>query len=284
MNSVRLIRRRVRSSKNISQITRAMELVSASKMKKAQNLAVLGRPYAQKIMEATQALAEKTEREKHPLLKENKAGKILVVLISTNKGLCGALNTNLFRAVFNWFNKDDVDYLTLGRKGERFVVRTGKTLVADFSLNLPFVASVSAVSDFIVKSYLKEIYREVFLSYNNFVSILRQTPAKKRILPIEFTVFPEEGKFGSGLGEFIIEPSPKIILEALLPHYLEVEIRLAILEAEASEHSARMLAMKNATDNALELIKELTLEYNKARQQAITYEIADMVTARMAVE
>jgi len=286
MASKRLIRRRIRSAKNITQITRAMQLVAASKMKKAQTLALSGRPYAQKILEMTREFATRTERERHPLLKKIMLEKKLVVLISTNKGLCGALNANLFRAVLEWFGKEDVGYITLGKKGEGFVIRTGRELIADFSKNPPFIKNVSAITNLVMENYLEGIFGQVFLVYNNFISAFSQIPTKEKILPIELEESwkEEEKNTQDAIGEFLIEPNKEAVLEALLPHYLEVQIRAAILEAEACEHSARMLAMKNATDNAIELTRQLTLDYNRARQQTITYEIADMVTARMAVE
>lgn len=283
MANIRLIRRRIKAARNISQITRAMEMVAASKMKKAQESALSSKPYAQKIYEATGELISKIKIEPahYPLLRRNLAAKILVIFISSNKGLCGSLNSNLFRHLALWFpDKTTVDFVTLGKKGEAFVLRTGRNLLAEFS-DHPYLESIGALINLIVASYTKEEYGQVCLVYNNFLSILNQTPVKKMILPITLAT---ESQSTSGLGEFLIEPDIHKLLTALLPHYLEVEVRAAILEAQASEHSARMMAMKAATDNAKELMEGLTLEYNKMRQQLITYEIADMVTARGAVE
>lgn len=285
MANIRLIRRRIKSADNISQITRAMEMVAASKMKKAQDQANLGKPYAEKIYHAVRELGSHIEKKLHPLLSSgNPNGKLLVIVISTNKGLCGGLNTNLLRSINNWWtDKKDTDFISVGKKSESFLVRQGKSLMADFSQKVPFTESVPAITQIIVDGFISGNYREIYLVYNTFLTALKQIPTKKIILPI--TAFEQaetvpESKFT----EFIIEPSVNDILSNLLPHYLENQVRSAIYEAEASEHSARMIAMKNATDAAQDFMQELTLLYNKARQEKITYEIADMVTARMAVE
>ncbi len=285
MANIRLIKRRIRSARNISQITRAMEMVAASRMKKAQEKAVNGKPYAQKIYEITDKLAKRTKADKEisPLLKqERKEGKNLVIVISTNKGLCGGLNTNLFRSLKNWFPEtENTDYLTLGKKGEAFIVRSGRNLVADFSETV-FLESVGAVADLAISGFVEGKYRQVYLTFNNFFSILKQIPTKQVILPIGS--LETEGSPTNDEADSIIEPNIRSFFDSLLPYYLEVQIRAAILEAEASEYSARMMAMKAATDNAKELMSFLSLEYNKIRQQLITYEIADIVTAREAMQ
>lgn len=285
MANIRLIKRRIRSARNISQITRAMEMVAASRMKKAQEKAVSGKPYAQKIYEITGKLAKRTKADKElsPLLKqERKIEKNLVILISTNKGLCGGLNTNLFRSMKNWFPKEvATDYITLGKKGEAFCVRSGRNLVADFS-KTSFLESVGALTNLAVAGFVQNKYHQVYLVFNSFLSILKQIPTRQIILPIGF-LETEESKTSDD-SDLIIEPDAFSFLNSLLPYYLEVQVRAAILEAEASEYSARMMAMKAATDNAKELMSLLSLEYNKIRQQLITYEIADIVTAREAIQ
>lgn len=285
MANIRLIKRRIKSANNISQITRAMEMVAASKMKKAQEKAILGKPYAEKIYEAVQELASHIDKKRHPLLSPgNPDGRILIIIVSTNKGLCGGLNTNLFRQLNNWWGKEkNVDYATIGKKGQSFIVRRGKHLIADFSEKTPFTDSVGALTDLLVDGFYKGTYKEIYLVYNTFLTVLKQIPTKKMIAPI---LSFEESKAENSVkfSEFVIEPSVDDVLSSLLPHYIENHIRTAIYEAEASEHSARMIAMKNATDSALDFTAELTLLYNKARQEKITYEIADLVTARLAVE
>jgi len=285
MANIKLIKRRIKSAQNIAQITRAMEMVAASKMKKAQEVALLGKPYADKIYQVTRELAARTSKQYHPLLSEgNKNGKILIILISTNKGLCGALNTNLFRFVSNSFSVSGaLDFINVGKKGQNFIVKTGKKLIADFSDKVPFDENVPALTQLIVDGFIQGTYKEVHLCFNSFINALKQMPTKKMILPISVLTSNEEVSTIPKY-EFIIEPSVDDVLEYLLPHYLENQIRSAIYEAEASEHSARMIAMRNATDAAADLLDELTLVFNKIRQEKITYEIADMVTARLAVE
>ncbi|MDO8452094.1 MAG: ATP synthase F1 subunit gamma [bacterium] len=286
MANERRIKRRIKSAKNIAQITRAMQMVAASKMRKAQSAAVSGRPYAEKIKEMVDTFASNIDEAKHPLLGTSTAGTPLVILISTNKGLLGGLNTSLFRALGVWFPEGALDrcsFVTLGSKGEHFLSMFKRKLIADFSLRFPFSDSIPALTTLVTEGYLRHDWNEVFLVYSNFISALRQEPTRKRLLPIaELTHHADRGSAHTPL-EFLVEPSLDEILDPLLFHYLENQIRDAILEGEASEHSARMLAMKSATDNAKELVGALTLEYNKARQEKITYEIADMVTARLAV-
>lgn len=278
MANSRLIKRRIKSAQNITQITKAMEMVAASKMKKAQEKAVLGKPYAERIYLLTKELAQHTERDLHPLLfLGNPEGRTLVVLISTDKGLCGSLNTNLFRLMEKVLKEESpVDFITCGKKGQNFIVRTGSNLVASTG-NIPAITSMA------VDGFINGQYKEVYLAFNTFFTAFRQIPTKKLILPIA-SFAPTEGPGEIKFPEFVVEPHIFDILEHLLPLYLENQIRSAILEAEACEQSARMMAMKTATDAAFDLMMDLTLIYNKARQEKITSEIADIVTARLAVE
>lgn len=286
MASIRLIRRRIKTARNIAQITKAMQLVAASKMKKAQTQAQAGKIYAERIYGIVRRLARKVYFHEHPLLHGPRrlTGKRLVVLISSNKGLCGALNANLFRFVLQQY--PDIkrhDFVTVGKKGAGLVARSRVNLKADFSQTLPFSLAVPALTQLVTSQYLVNLYDGVDLIFSEFISALKQIPKRKAILPLAFEAseLTPEGETSS---EPLVEPSQEAVFEALLPHYLENQIRDAILEAEASEHSARMVAMQNATDNALSFIYDLTLLYNKARQEKITYEISDMVTARLAVE
>lgn len=287
--SEKKIKRRIRSAKNISQITRAMQMVAASKLRRAQEKALAGKPYALEILRLVREARAQVSEDAHPLLKEKGEGEEkLVILVSTNKGLCGSLNSDLFRKVDEWFPKDaKTSFVTLGTKGEAFVVRSGRPLVADFSQN-GFLDNVPALSRMVIEGFLAGTYAEVWVSYTEFISALKDRPSRVKLLP--FTRQPEmqeeeaeEEKTGQDETEILVEPSYDAVLETLLPHVIEIEIRTAIIESEAAEHAARMLAMKNATDNANELIEGLTLVANKIRQEAITNEIADMVTARMAV-
>ncbi|MBI3577658.1 ATP synthase F1 subunit gamma [Candidatus Gottesmanbacteria bacterium] len=283
MANIRLIKRRIRSVKNIAQITKAMQLVAASKMRKAQEAANSGRRYAEKIAEMVTRLAWAVDISQHPLLvTPPPTGKKLVIVISTNKGLCGGLNTNLFRFFFKEYAKPSAhEYLTIGQKGTLLLERMRLPVVADFSTTIPFLNNVPALTELVVQKYIAGGFEGVDIVYSDFVSALRQNPKKRVLLPLSIA-----GSAGTqqSLGQYLIEPTPEEVLNFLIPHYIENQIRDALLQAEASEHSARMIAMKNATDNALSLRDELTLVYNRARQEKITYEILDIVTARLAVE
>lgn len=287
MSSIRIIKRRIKSTQNIAKITKAMEMVAASKMKKSQTAALSGKPYAEMVYQATIELAMRTDRELHPLLNPgNPQGKILAILISSNKGLCGGLNTNLFRQLLTWFGKNkEIDYISLGKKGQNYIVRANNNLIADFSQKIPFTDNVSALTQVLVDGFIQGKYKEVYLIFNSFINAIKQIPIKKIILPL-ISLKPDSGQIQeeNKLSEFLIEPTIDEVLDSLLPHYLENQVRAAIYESEASEHAARMIAMRNATDAAMDFMSELTLEFNKIRQEKITFEIADIVTARLAVE
>jgi F-type H+-transporting ATPase subunit gamma len=286
MASIRILRRRIKSAKNIAQITKAMELVAASKMKKAQAAALSGKLYAQKIYEMVIRSSGSVDMSIHPYLTKPNVltGKRLVILISTNKGLCGGLNSNLFRFYIRTFpTLSAIDTITIGKKGAETVVRLGGKLLADFSTP-PFIGSVPALTELFTKEYLRGAYDGVDIVSNEFKSALQQHPRIKTLLPLTISSIDTEGAQAAKTQESLIEPSKKELFDSLLPHYIENQLRDAILQAEASEHSARMVAMRNATDNALSLIDELTLVYNKERQANITFEIADLVTARLAAE
>lgn len=284
MANIRLIKRRIKSARNIAQITRAMELVAASRMRKAQQAAVAGKAYAQKIYEMVLRLAPRVDGEHHPLLAKPKilTGTRLVIVIATNKGLCGGLNSNLFRFVGREYPQMGRQrYVVLGKKAVFFLSRIAQEqLVADFSQTVPFTLAVPALTSMVSDEYTGGRGDGVDLVYSEFVSALKQNPRKKTILPLSIEGVTGERKER----DMLIEPDPERVFAALLPHYLENQIRDAILQAEASEQSARMVAMRNATDNATGLMEDLTLAYNKARQEKITYEITDMVTARLAVQ
>ncbi|HLD25069.1 MAG TPA: ATP synthase F1 subunit gamma [Patescibacteria group bacterium] len=287
MANIRLIKRRIKSAKNIAQITKAMELVAAAKMKKAQATALAGKLYAQKIYDMVMRLAKRTDYRNHPLLTTPElTGKRLIVLLSTNKGLCGGLNTSLFRFFMKQYPQtDNYDVITIGKKGADFVTRLGRSVKADFSDTTPWERVVPALVDYLTKEFLSGTYDAVDLVSTEFLSVTKLVPRGKTLLPLTITeVAAAEPERDEGTYEFLIEPSVEAVFNALLPHYVENQIRDAVLQSEAAEHSARMIAMHNATDNAHSLQDDLTLVYNKARQEKITYEITDMVTARLAVE
>lgn len=312
------IRRRIKSAHNIKKITRAMQMVAASKMKKAQEKAMAGKVYAQIIFGMAGDLAKKSDHKLHPLLlrkdeevvpEEYQAPKQLVVIVSTNKGLCGALNTNLFKFVESWYKKQrgiQTDFVTIGKKGQAFVMYLKAQYIADFSEGSSFTDNISAVTRLLEEKFVTKEYDSVWVAYSDFETALSQKPVLKKLLPISLQelVDPENVKiWETGVGkkveqvspeedrvegreeeEFLIEPSIKDVLNALLNSYVEIQLRDAILESEASEYSARMVAMKNATDNAGELIDVLTLDYNKARQASITNELLDITTAKLGLE
>lgn len=280
MANTRELRRRIKSVKNTSQITRAMEMVAAVKMRKAQDQAVSGRPYSQNLSSALERLLPRVDTQEHPLLVGNESTKVGIILLTTDKGLVGALNTNIMRTVLAsqaW--PGSVAFYTVGKKGRSFVVRTGKQLVADFE-NLDAVSFRQAVqvSKLVTEAFLAGEVGEVYLIYPQFVSTIKQEPRKVKLLPIDID------SPGVQHGEFIYEPNVDALLDSLLSHNIQIRIYQALLETKASEHSSRMVAMKNATDNAKELVEDLNLTYNQTRQAAITKEILEISTAVAAME
>ncbi len=302
MANLRDIRRRIKSVKNTAQITKAMQLVAASKMKKAQDQAMAGRPYADLLNDVLVNLKEQTNEEDHPLLKENEGDKELVILVSTDKGLCGGLNTNLFRIVSE-NSPENVDYVTVGRKGAQFLARSKKELLADFKIDdpVPFLES-KQISEFATEKFLSGEYARVRVAFTNFVNTMTQEPMIETLLPISPIDLGRDKDFvGMGPGHepgasdlpedphaeyggYIFEPSPSAVLDTTVPQYVNYQLYQMILESRASEHSARMVAMKAATDNANDMIKDLTLDYNKQRQAAITAELLEITTAMRALE
>jgi F-type H+-transporting ATPase subunit gamma len=287
MASTRDIRRRIKSVKNTRQITKAMELVAASKMKKAQQAALAGRPYAELLAEMLAALADRVEQSKHPFLAARPVKTRGILLVTTDKGLCGPLNSNLFKLVVEI--KEPAKYVAIGRKGAQFLARTKRALLADFAANdrVPF-AQVKQVAEFLVKQYLEGVVDTVELIWPRFKNTLVQLPAQLPLLPLQNlrrAIDDLHAHAGTQPGkrddrEILFEPSAAVVLDALLPLYLNREIYEHVLEAKASEHSARMVAMKTAKDNATNLLDDLTLDYNKARQAGITAEILEIAAAQ----
>jgi len=210
-------------------------------------------------------------------------GKKLIIFITSNKGLCGAFNFNLFRFLLKNFNLKEVDFITVGKKGAAFISNIGGKIIADFS-RLPLIDHVSPIFQASLAGFLNKEYQIVYLVYNQFISSLKFQSVKKTLLPIKKEELCEGEIVKPWIKDFLIEPKSIQIIDELLKSYLEEKIRGAILESEAAEHSARMIAMKNATDNAQEVINDLTLLRNKVRQTKITYELLDMVTAKESIE
>ena len=293
MPSTRDIRRRIRSVKNTAQITRAMQMVAASKMRKAQQAAVAGRPYAALMNEVLAMTTVRAMTFKHPLMEIRPIGRRAVILVSTDRGLCGALNGNLFREVVK-FNADTTTFITAGKKAAQFIARTKRTLAAEFTYkDTPQFGEARAISMFAQDLFLKGEMDAVDILFTSFISTLNQQPKAVPFLPVgkieavkighDGTQMAESLEKGAATDVFEFEPDETTVLGALLPHSLNFHVHQILLEARASEHSARMVAMKNATDNAQQLIKGLTLEYNKLRQSNITNELLEIATAQMAV-
>jgi len=283
------IRRRIKSIRNIGQLTKAMQMVAASKMRRAQQQALAGRPYAGLMNTVLVSLQKRTDPRLHPLLEIREVKKELVLIISTDKGLAGALNTNLFREVAN-FDQAKAAFVVTGKKARQFVARTKRELLADFELkDAPSFVETKAVSKFCTEKFLNREVDKVSVLYTHFINTVSQRSVIQTLLPISALELPAGEKAEGGaeavdpmLG-YVFEPSAELVLDAVLPYYIQYLVYEMILDARASEHSARMVAMKNATDNAKEFIKDLTLEYNKMRQASITTELLEIATAQMAL-
>jgi F-type H+-transporting ATPase subunit gamma len=283
------IRRRIKSIRNTAQITKAMQMVAASKMRKAQQHALAGRPYAALMNKVFVSLQRRTDPRSHPLLAVRPLNKELVLIISTDKGLCGALNTNLFREAAN-FDSDKTTFLVTGKKARQFIARTKRELLADFELkDSPSFVEAKPISKFCIEKFLRREVDKVSVLYMHFINTINQRTVVQTLLPISsFDLAKGEATQTEGhavdpmLG-YIFEPNAEVVLDLMLPYYISFEVFQMILDARASEHSARMVAMKNATDNANQFIKDLTLEYNKMRQAGITTELLEIATAQMAL-
>ncbi len=284
MANLRDIRRRIKSVKNTAQITRAMQLVAAAKMKKAQDQALAGRDYSKQLNAVLSDISVNfSEEASHPLLQVREGGRELVLVISTDKGLCGPLNTNLAKKLRTAVSAD-ADYVTVGRKLRIMLEKLQKDILADFSVKdpVPF-AEARAIASFLSKQFLDGKYDKVSIAYTRFVNTLSQVPEVVTLLPVQP---PEvvEGAAAREEADYLFEPTPADVLASILPLYVNFLVYQALLESRATEHSARMVAMKAATDNAKKFIKELTLQYNKVRQAAITAELLEITTAMKAME
>src|SRR2546421_2242722 len=291
MPSTRDIRRRIKSVKNTKQITKAMQMVAASKMRRAQQAALAGRPYATLMNEVLAEVSHHAGDFTHPLMEKREGNKACVIVVGTDKGLCGALNSNLMREAAK-FDKASTVYITAGRKASQFIARTKRSLAAEFTYkDAPLFSEARAISKFARDLFSKGDADRVDVLFTNFISTLNQRPEVFPLLPVGELKGVTAGVHGhatqdkllKGANEFIFEPGVEAVLGALLPHYLNFQIYQILLEAKASEHSSRMVAMKNATDNAEQLIKDLTLEYNKLRQANITRELLEITSAAMAM-
>lgn len=286
MPSLVAIRRRIKSAKNISQITKAMEMVSASKMKRAQDAALASRPFADKLETIISNIANSNSGNLHPLMRQvSEPRNAMLIVVSTNKGLCGGLNVNLFRHIHHWADQESAHHklhLVHVHKKARSPMPTKKNheLIAVFHElgERPSFEESRGISKLAIDKFLAEEVDEVFIAYPRFVSTLQNEPTIKRILPVTNAV-----KSTASSTDYTFEPSTKDLLQELVPYQIEMSIYQILIDASASEHSARMVAMKAASDNANDLIDNLTLDYNQARQSAVTTELLDATTARMAL-
>jgi F-type H+-transporting ATPase subunit gamma len=292
MPNPRDIRRRIRSVSNTAQITRAMQMVAATKMRKAQQAALAGRPYASLMNEVLAEAAPRIIAFKHPLMEVRSVKRRAVIMVSTDKGLCGALNSNLFHEAAK-FDENPAMFITVGRKAAQFIARTQRELTAEFTCkDTPQFGDARAICKCAQDLFLEGRVDVVDVLFTNFISTLSQRPDVMPFLPVGKIKTVTAGVHVQAPAEelpevaavpYAFEPGEEEVLGELLPHGLNFKIYQILLEAKASEHSARMVAMKNATDNANQLIKDLTLEYNKLRQTNITRELLEIATAQMAM-
>lgn len=287
MPTPREIKRRIQSIRNTSQITRAMEMVAASKMRRAQQAVTASRPYSERLRlmigDLAAMAAADEEQNEFPLLERREINRSQLMIVTADRGLAGAFNSNVIRRATQFMREreegyENIDVVAIGRKGRDFMNRFGQPMVADFT-NLPDRLSIDDVRPMIQvasEDFISGKVDAVYAVYTQFINTLRQEPRVLQILPIE----PQEDT--GEVHDYIFEPDPAAVLNALLPRYIEVQIYQTLLESVASEHSARMVAMRNATDNAKEIQDELTMTYNKARQAQITAEVSEIAAGAVA--
>ena len=293
MPSTRDIRRRIKSVKNTRQITRAMELVAASKMKKAQEMAIAGREYAYLLADILASISNRLTDVSHPLLESREVKTRGILLMTTDRGLCGPLNSNLFRIISEI--SEPAKYVSVGRKGTQFLGRTQQPLIADFGIDDSVAfGDILVVAEFMVTQFLEGEIDTVEVLFPRFINTLIQEPTLVQLLPLpDLTEMIRNLRKAASRGgeekkpllddrQMLFEPDLAGLLKAILPLYVNREIYQWALSTKASEHSARMVAMKTAKDNASHLLDDLTLEYNKARQAAITQEILEIAAATAA--
>lgn len=301
----REIRRKIKSIKNTRQITKAMELVAASKMRRAVANTVALRPYARMAQAILRNLSDKTQETAHPLLQKRDVKNVLVVVVTPDRGLCGGLNTQLFRKVNEYLNAEKkkgnppkISFVAVGKKAKDFLRRMNQNVIGAYPAlsNHPSLKDTYGISRMVLNDYVNGIYDKVMLIYMDFISAINQKPTVRRLLPLSQMALEEmvagiETKphradivtDSAAFTEYKFEPSPDRVLEMLLPRLTEMQIYQSILESAASEHSARMFAMRNATDSATEIIDDLTLAYNQIRQASITAELAEISAGRAAL-
>ena len=288
----RQVKKKIKTVRNVRKITNAMQMVSAVKMRKAQSAALEGRDYRlildavlQKVVQNTSELGD----IQIPWLKASSGTRNLDIVITSNKGLCGSFHSYLFRHVLHREDLKSTDFIVMGQKGAQFISTVGSPVIADFSTQMPFEDNVSAIFTLVQEKFLTGEYAQISITYNKFISSLKSEPTTDRLLPIESIALLEDKNADAEpdtklKADYVIEPSVAELLQPLIEDYVKERIRGAIADSEAAEHSARMMAMKAATDNAGEVIYSLTLLGNKLRQSQITNELLDMVAAKESTE
>ena len=287
----RQVRKKISTVSNVRQITKAMQMVAAVKMRKSQEVALAGQIYRDKLNMLVRRVISGSTNIKNPYLTEKQTDtsqKNLYVVISSNKGLCGSFNSSLFKHIFANVKIEQGVFITVGKKGAELLSRVHGEIIADFSKNTPFINAVSAIFASIGEAYLFGSCRNVFIVYNAYLSALKYQPTISQLLPIGSKTMIDFNQDSSNnsfpMISYEIEPSVEEVMAALIVEYLEDRIRGAIQESTAAEHAARMMAMKNATDNASDIIATLTLLRNKLRQASITNELLDATTAKISTE
>lgn len=287
MASLKSIKKRIVSVKNTRQITKAMKMVSAAKLRRAQENVVAARPYAQKMGEVLQALAGNLEGDQHLLLEKREAKKLLLVVVTSDRGLCGGFNSNLCKAGERYLNEqqdafEQVSVLTVGRKGYESL-KNRHTIYKNFSniISKPNYQAAALLAQDVIDGYLAGEYDQVVMLYNAFRTVMSQDITFQQLLPI---VPDDQGAVDEAGVEYIYEPSVGDLLAEILPKNIEVQIFKAMLESVAGEHGARMTAMDSASKNANEMIGKLTLQYNRARQAAITTELMEIISGSESIK
>ena len=283
--NIRQARNKIKSVTNVRKITKAMQFVSAIKMKKAQQLALEGRPYEEHLENIIKKVISGIDTSLSALLSMKNLDiekKNLVIIIATNKGLCGGFNMNLFRFIVKNIDFNNSEFVIVGKKAS-LLNKFGAKIIADYSAGRS-LDNVSALFDFSLAHFMKDSYGKIILFYNKFISTLKVEPVKQILLPLTLDFSLEKKEKETYTGDYLIEPDPGEIINPLLYSYVEEKIRNAIIQTEAGEHSSRMIAMKNATENANDVIYNLTMLRNKLRQEKITNELLDMITAKESVE
>lgn len=280
--NLQLLKRRIKTSKNIAQIAKAMEMISASKIKRAQDATAANKPYASRIENITTSLllALKETEYTHPYLKKNTSDITLIVVVSPDKGLCGSLNANLYKKILEENSNGKSRIIAVGRKAEQFVAARKMDLHASFAMGttIPSYGTSITVKDMITEEFLAERVGRVVIIYSAFESFFSQVPVVKQLLPTAAVATEDQV---ASLTDYTFEPDAQSILDSLLPYYLETQLYQAFIEAYTSEQAARMMAMQNAKNSALDIADYLTLTYNKVRQERITNEILDLNNSKL---